>query len=234
MDEKSLDHKAVYQSQAERYDRLVSREDYQQNIFRSLNRIKALAGLDMAELGAGTGRLTRLLAPVARSIVAFDISPAMLEVARHSLMKPGMPNWSLAVADNRSLPLSSGCVDLVISGWSICYLISWADSEWRAGLDRALGEIERLLRPGGITIILETQGTGFEQPHPPEILIPYYEYLESRGFSSTWIRTDYRFNSSQEAVELVDFFFDAELAAQVKRSNQLVLPECTGIWWKYI
>ncbi len=232
MDDQSPDHKEIYQSRAEIYDRLVVREDYQQNIARALNRIRLTAGLDVAELGAGTGRLTRLLEPVARSLAAFDISRAMLAVARRSLATTDRSNWSLAIADNRRLPLRDRCVDLAISGWSICYLVTWGDPDWQVEVDAALLEMERVLRPGGTTVILETQGTGFEKPHPPEVLIPYFEYLVDRGFSFTWIRTDYRFNSSDEAVELVDFFFGAELAAQVKQSNRLILPECTGIWWR--
>ena len=232
MENQTPDHKAIYQARAESYDRLISREDYQQNITHALNRIRLTAGLDVAELGAGTGRLTRLLSPVVRSIVAFDISQAMLTVARRSLAPTGHSNWSLTMADNRSLPLRDRSVDLAISGWSICYLVSWGGAEWQGAVDQSLREMERVLRPGGTAVILETQGTGFEKPHPPGVLIPYFEYLEDRGFSFTWIRTDYRFNSLDEAIELVDFFFGKELAMQIKSSGQLILPECTGIWWR--
>ena len=62
------DFKAIYAHHADQYDQLVAREDYQQNIIRALRQIRPLDGLDVVELGAGTGRLTRMLTPLARGI----------------------------------------------------------------------------------------------------------------------------------------------------------------------
>ena len=57
--------------------------------------------------------------------------------------------------------------------------------------------------------------------------------LEAAGFASTWVRTDYRFSSAAEAEELIGFFFGPELAARVAGEGMLVVPECTGIWWRH-
>jgi len=54
----------------------------------------------------------------------------------------------------------------------------------------------RVVKPGGSIIIIETLGTGFTEPAPPEILKPYYEYLASRWFTLVSIRTDYLFTDS--------------------------------------
>ena len=53
----------IYQTEAEQYEALVSREDYQGNIMRALEEIINVDGLDVLDLGAGTGRLAGLLAP---------------------------------------------------------------------------------------------------------------------------------------------------------------------------
>ena len=53
-----MELKEIYASRARDYERLVAREDYQGNILKALQDIRALAGLDVVELGAGTGRLT--------------------------------------------------------------------------------------------------------------------------------------------------------------------------------
>ena len=93
--------------------------------------------------------------------------------------------------------------------------------------------MKRVLRPGGTVIIVETLGTGSEEPHPPtEALAAYYALLErEHGFSRIWIRTDYRFASLPEAEDLTRFFFDDDLADRVATEELVVLPECTGIWY---
>jgi ubiquinone/menaquinone biosynthesis C-methylase UbiE len=228
------DHKAVYDQFGVNYERLVSREDYQGNILKAYQEITALAGKDVVEMGAGTGRLTCLLAPHVHSIQAFDVSQHMLAVAVDKLQQSGLANWKVQVSDHRSLQAEDHCADIVTSGWSICYLVDWNRSSWKEDIDQALAEIRRMLRPGGVVIILETMGTGFETPHPPEHLLEYYQVLAEKGFQQKWIRTDYQFSSVEEAVELVQFFFGNDLAAQVRSAGTTILPECTGIWWHVI
>ena len=75
-----MDLKEIYASRAPEYERLVAREDFAGNILKALQEIRVLAELDVVELGAGTGRLTCMLAPFVRSIRAFDASDHMLGV----------------------------------------------------------------------------------------------------------------------------------------------------------
>ncbi len=221
----------IYAHEAERYDRLVAREDYQNLLLPSLRQIASLEGKEVVESGAGTGRLTCLLAPHVKSIRAFDASSHMLALASARLTASGLQNWSTQVADHRRLPAETHSADIYISGWSVCYLLDEPSLDWRQEMEKALGEMKRVLRPGGVTILVETQGTGFEAPHPPEHLAGYFHFLAEKGFASTWIRTDYRFASLAEAVELAQFFFGEALAEQVRRSGSAILPECTGLWW---
>jgi ubiquinone/menaquinone biosynthesis C-methylase UbiE len=229
------DEKDVYAAHGEQYDRLVSREDYRRNILPALQQICPLAGRDVADLGAGTGRISRLLAPLVNHVTLLDSSAHMLDVAAARLRGDGLRNWEIQVADHRVLPLGENTVDLVISGWSLGYLVVWdEDGLWRKALRRALSEMRRVLRPGGTIVVLETLGTGHETPHRLEKLDAYFGFLEEAGFASTWIRTDYRFASLDEEEELTRFFFGDELAEQVLDHGQLTLPECTGVWWLHV
>lgn len=223
------DHRTIYNEEAINYERLVSQEDYQGNILKTIASIKPLQGIDVVELGAGTGRVTRLLAPYVRSIKAFDASEHMLALAAASLKAGGWENWTLEVADNRSLPAADACADLSISGWSVCYLVDWNRENWREDVTKALREMARVLRPGGTIMLIETQGTGFTTPHPPEHLLGYYDFLQEQGFQFTWFRSDYRFTTEQDAVESSTFFFGKEMAEKIEG---VILPECTGIWCK--
>ena len=226
------DYAEVYSSKAEKYERLVAREDYQHHIYAALNEIRDLRGLDILDSGCGTGRLAVMLAPAARSITACDLSPAMLDVAIQRFKAGGFQNWRAEVADHRSLPAADHSLDVVTSGWSVVYTVVWYPETWRQELGKALAELERVLRPGGTLIILETMGTGETSPNPPADLLEYFEYLKQAGFSSTWIRTDYKFASLEEAKDLSAFFFGEEMIKKLISTDPAILPECTGIWWK--
>ena len=224
--------KEVYQKYADQYERLIQREDYQGNLLREIEKLVSLEALDVVDLGSGTGRLTRLLAPKVRSMRAFDNSVHMLEVAAESLTKVGLTNWETGVADHRKIPVQNDSADLIVSGWSFCYLAVWGGEGWKSALDDGLKEIRRILRPGGSVIIFETMGTGNEKPNPPEHLAGYFEWLAEAGFQSSWLRTDYQFSSLEEAEELATFFFGEEMGKKVDKENWQILPECTGVWWR--
>lgn len=226
------EHREIYAHHADQYELLIAREDFQSNLSRKLKDLGPFEQREVIELGAGTGRLARMLAPTAKSVRAFDASRNMLRVAVAKLRATGLRNWTVAVADHRSLPIPASVADVAISGWGLVYLVVWNEGTWERELTRGLAEMERILRPGGSLIILETLGTGNLVPEPPENLVDYYSFLEHQGFSSSWVRTDYRFESMEEAERVVSFFFGEAMLDEVVDDGSVTLPECTGIWWR--
>lgn len=218
--------KDVYEQHADVYDRLIRREDYQGNILKTIRSILPLPGLDVIDLGAGTGRLARLLGPHVNSLRLYDASAHMLSIAEASLRQMGLGNWQAAVADHRSLPAGTASADLVVSGWSFSYLWVWGN---RQEQEAGWGEMARILRPNGTVILLESLGTGNSQPVELEHLKEYYAWLADNGFKKTVIRTDYEFESETEARELAQFFFGDSLQVEGTR-----LPECTGVYWRTV
>ena len=229
------DHfKNIYANHADLYERLVAREDQQGNLFLALNEIHSMDGIDIVEFGAGTGRITRLLSVMVNKIFAFDIAPAMLREAYDYLETTGMINWGLAQADNSKMPVESNSADVVIEGWSFGHVMGWYPDDWQTHIDVMLTEMERVVKPQGTIILIETMGTGNRQPQPPtDGLTELYRYWqEEHGFEYRWIRSDYQFASLEEADELTRFFFGDELADKVVADGKIILPECTGLWWK--
>jgi ubiquinone/menaquinone biosynthesis C-methylase UbiE len=224
----------IYQSEADRYEALISREDFQGNIRPAIADIIPVDGLDVLDLGAGTGRLTLLLAPSVKSIRAFDASAEMLRVCRARLAAGAVTNWQVAVADHRKLPVEDHSADLVVSGWSVSYLAVWNPHSGQSALDEWMGEMKRVLRRDGTIILLESLGTGNTEPIRLEHVESTYQWLDANGFQNKWIRTDYQFGSVEEASDLAGFFFGAEMADRVRRDRLVILPECTGVWWRKI
>lgn len=223
------DHETIYKKEAATYEAMISKQD---TLKERIREIRPFAGLDIVDIGAGTGRLSAALAPEAGSIVALDASEAMLRIAADKLTAAGAANWRTEACDMRSLPLEEGSADLIVAGWSICYLASSDNPNWEQDLHKVMKELMRVLRKGGTVIIFETMGTGFEAPNPPSFLLGYYAALEKKyGFSHKWIRTDYRFDSAMQAERLTEFFFGSGMTDRAVDPGRTTVPECAGVWW---
>ncbi len=223
--------KQIYASAAERYQALVGREDHQGNLLPAILAIDPLTGKDVIELGAGTARVSCLIAPLVGTLVAADISHHMLSLGKQRLGAMNLANWRLSLESHRALPFPSHSADVVISGWSFCYAALDAGPGWQPALEEALAEAQRVLRPGGKLILIESLGTGFETPNRPDVLVDYLAYLDAQGFQSAWVRTDYCFADLAEAQDLTRFFFgDAPMPMWETRMG-VIVPECTGLWW---
>ncbi|KFM27020.1 Phosphoethanolamine N-methyltransferase [Auxenochlorella protothecoides] len=89
-----------------------------------LKLLGSVDGLDVVELGAGIGRFTRPLAEEARSVVALDFMPNLIEQNR--VDNGHLGNIDFRCGDATELDLPAGCADLVFSNWLLMYL---ADDE---------------------------------------------------------------------------------------------------------
>lgn len=229
------DNKTVYSHYADEYEALIAREDYQGNILRTLEQIiPDLKTRSVLDLGAGTGRLARLLAPRVKFVRAFDESDEMLRVCRDRLAETGLTNCSVDVADHRHLPVDDACATLAVSGWSVSYLAVWGAESWREKLSEWMEEMKRVLTANSLIVLFETLGTGQESPVRVPHLANFYPWLDENGFENTSIRTDYKFESLEEAEHLARFFFGDEMGDTVLKNNWVILPECTGVWWMNI
>ena len=158
----------------------------------------------------------------------------MLRVCRERLIASGLSNWQVDVADHRQLLIHDHSADLVVSGWSDSYLAVWNEEKQTSQLDIWLSEMKRVLRKGGMIILFESLGTGNEEPIRLEHVESTYQWLDANAFEKKWIRTDYRFESVDEAADLGGFFFGEDMAVRIRESRSNILPECTGVWWKRI
>jgi len=86
------------------------------------------------DLGAGTGKLTRMLVPLAARVIAVEPGPNMLAQLRHAV-----PEAEAILGAAEAIPVPDDSVDAVVCGQSFHWFRT----------DEALREIERVLRPGG-------------------------------------------------------------------------------------
>ena len=102
----------------------------------------AYADADTAalDLACGPGIVTAALAKVARTVVAFDLTPGMLARAESRCRAAGLTNVSFRQGDAASLPFADGTFDCVVTRLSIHHFTDPAV---------VLADIRRVTRPGG-------------------------------------------------------------------------------------
>ncbi len=102
----------------------------------------------VVDLGAGTGLLSRMVAPLVDEVVAVDSAPAMLARLERRACAEGITNVMPVLADMRSLPLEDGSASLIVSNYAFHHLD-------HAGKWLALGEARRILAPGGRLVVCD-------------------------------------------------------------------------------
>ena len=133
----------LYDRMAPRYDRVITVAE--RVLFAGGRRwATALAHGDVLEIAVGTGRNLPLY-PADVRVVGIDISPAMLDLARHRAAESGR-SADLRLGDAQSLDLPEASFDVVVSTLTLC---SIPDD------GAAVREAARVLRPGGRLVLLE-------------------------------------------------------------------------------
>ncbi|HEX8463088.1 MAG TPA: metalloregulator ArsR/SmtB family transcription factor [Abditibacterium sp.] len=115
--------------------------------------LRLLPPLVIADLGAGEGTLSLLMAPGAKRVIAVDNSPKMLDYASGLAQKSGIENLDYRLGDLEELPIEDGEVDLVLMHQTLHHALHPS---------RAVKEAQRILRPGGAVVILDLLKHDFE------------------------------------------------------------------------
>ena len=99
--------------------------------------VARLAPAAVLEVGCGPGELSeRIRLELGASVVAIDISPRMVELAQGR-------GVDARVGDVQDLPFADASFDCVVAAWMLYHV---------PGVDRAIGELSRVLRPGGTLV----------------------------------------------------------------------------------
>ncbi|MBV8571758.1 MAG: ArsR family transcriptional regulator [Acidobacteriaceae bacterium] len=116
--------------------------------------LSLLCPMVIADLGAGEGTFSQLLARRARRVIAIDSSPKMVEIAERLAREHGLTNVEFRVGDMESVPVPDSEVDLAFFSQSLHHSLH---------PERAVMEAYRILRPGGHIAILDLLRHNFEK-----------------------------------------------------------------------
>ena len=142
--------------------------------------ITLLPPLTVADLGAGEGTLSQLLAKNARKVIAIDNSPKMVEFGSQLAKKHGFKNLEYRLGDIEDPPIANNGVDLAILSQALHHAIH---------PQRAIAAAHRILKRGGRLVILDLLSHRFERAR--ELYadhwlgfseVQLHQFLEKNGF----------------------------------------------------
>ena len=106
-----------------------------------------------ADLGAGEGLISQLLAARAKKVIAVDHSPRMVEVGRDLAKRSGLKNLEYRLGDMENPPIRPGSVDVAILSQALHHAVH---------PPRVLEAAWKILRPGGTLLTLDLVEHTFE------------------------------------------------------------------------
>jgi SAM-dependent methyltransferase len=136
---------AVGQTPREKFEQHASARYTLEPVIPLFARFEEAAGRDVLEIGVGMGADHLEWAKAKpRSLAGVDLTPEAIELTRQRLEIYGYQS-QLQVADVEALPLDDASLDIVYC-WGVIHFCH--------DPARALGEIHRVLRPGGVARIM--------------------------------------------------------------------------------
>ncbi len=142
--------------------------------------ITLLPAQNVADLGAGEGTLSQLLAKTAKKVIAIDNAPKMVEFGRKLAAEHGLTNLEYRLGDIEDPPIDEGSVELAILSQALHHAIH---------PERAIAAAHRMLKDGGRLVILDLLSHQFERAR--ELYadhwlgfseVQLHQWLEEAGF----------------------------------------------------
>jgi ubiquinone/menaquinone biosynthesis C-methylase UbiE/DNA-binding transcriptional ArsR family regulator len=144
--------------------------------------LRLVPAITVADLGAGEGLLSQLLARRAERVWCIDNSPRMVEVGTELAKKNGLANLAYKLGDIEKVPLPDASVDLAILSQALHHA-----SHPQTAVDEAF----RILKPGGQLLVLDLKDHTFEKAHElyGDLWLGFKEsalhgFLKKSGFQS--------------------------------------------------
>ena len=160
----------------------------------------------IADLGAGEGLISQLLARRAEQVWCIDNSPRMVEVGTELALKNGLANLAYKLGDIEAVPLRDQSVDLAILSQALHHA---------QHPQKAIDEAYRILRPNGQVLILDLKEHTFEKAHElyADVWLGFTEYalhqfLKKPGFQQVEVNV--------VAKETAEPCFETLLASGIK------------------
>jgi ArsR family transcriptional regulator len=142
--------------------------------------LKLMPPMVIADLGAGEGTISQLMAQRAKKVIAIDNSEKMVEFGTELARKHGIGNMEYRLGELEDVPIRAGTVDLAFLSQALHHA---------RHPHRAVEEARRILKPGGRIAVLDLNRHHFEEAREmyADVWLGFTElelerYLKDGGF----------------------------------------------------
>lgn len=186
------------------------------------------AGLDVLDIGCGTGFHLPRFAATARSVVGVEPHDPLVAMARRRVR--GLRGVVVRTGGAAALPVPDASVDVAHARWAYFF---------GPGCEPGLRELQRVVRPGGVAFVVDNDATTSTFGGWFRRFLPSYDpaaverFWSSHGWHRERVTTSWTTDSRGEFEAVVGIEFDAATVESVLAEHPgTSVDYAVNVWWK--
>jgi len=187
-------------------------------------------GQRVLDVGCGSGFHLPRFAQTASSVVGVEPHQPLAALARQRVADLSLANASVLGGAAQDLPLADDSVDVVHARWAYFF---------GPGCEPGLGEVERVLRPGGTAFVVDndasrsTFGRWFRRAIPAYDPVAVERFWARQGWSRERIDMRWSFLSRADFASVLRIEFAQTLADSILADHKGSGVDCAvSLWWR--
>jgi SAM-dependent methyltransferase len=196
----------------------------------TIDALHPLRGADVVDIGCGTGfHLPRFEARGAR-VVGVEPHLPLVRRAHQRLTAHGERTASVLAGDAEALPLADASVDVAHARWAYFF---------GAGCEPGLAELGRVLRPGGVAVVVDndvtrsTFGAWFRRAYPAYDPRAVQRFWDRQGFTTEHLAIEWTFDGRADLEAVVRIELPPSTADEVLAAHGgLVVDYAVALRWR--
>ncbi|KAA0023234.1 class I SAM-dependent methyltransferase [Antrihabitans cavernicola] len=189
-------------------------QDVDGAVFAALAEVADWADRDVADIGCGSGFHLPAFGKTARSVVGVEPYRPLIPVAARRIV--AMPNVRVVQGSAETIPLEDGSTDVVHARTAYFF---------GAGCEPGIAEAMRILRPGGVLVIVDLDATAYPYGEWMRVDIAHYRpdlverFFANARFECRRVDTRWEFPNRDAMAEVLRIEFTPRTAKKALRST---------------
>ena len=196
----------------------------------TIDALYPLTGADVVDIGCGTGfHLPRLAGRGAR-VIGVEPHLPLVSSARARLADARTRTACVLAGDAEALPLADASADVVHARWAYFF---------GAGCEPGLAEVARVLRRGGLAVVVDndvtrsTFGTWFRRSYPAYDPVAVQRFWDRQGFTTELLTIEWTFDHRDDLDAVTRIELPPGPADEVLAAHEgLTVDYAVALRWK--